>query len=295
MVVSYKQSSLKLIEHLNTKMDENGYPDEPSWGYAFSLLAALELEHEQFAAKSLALFNRQNKSSANYSWEFVIYALQRAKKLIQNTNATSYVYAEKGTRMVNWTLLRQLNRVNEGRDSLKVKMILWGIKKVFTHESGQILDELKTRSLQYHAFCLFVLAELDQTKYHPLAKSWLIKGCQHAIKMMRADGCALYIGRGQEQIFGYGSLVFALEYTNTKYQLNLNASIEKLWSYVQSFQRENGSYPLVLNREQPEKENVTFNLDKPHGWYGYNTLYDYQPFLAYCLGRADKFKRGDYE
>lgn len=300
MSLSYLESAKKLNNHLYSKLNISGYPDKPSWGYAFSLLSALEQDSDftnnKFAKESFQHYLKQEKQDKSYSWEFTTYSLKRSFKLTQSDRIKkSLEYKEKGTRMVNWTLLRQLNRVNEGRDSLKVKIILWSIKKIFTHASGQVLDELKTRSLQYHAFCLFILVELDQTKYHQLIKNWLIKGCKHAVNMMCADGKALYIGRGQEQIFGYGSLIFALEYANSKYQLNLNTSIDKLWRYVQSFQRENGSYPLVLNSNQPEKENVTFKQDKPHGWFGYNTLYDYQPFLAYCLARAAKFQRGDYE
>ncbi len=298
MEEEYRESSFQIIDYLKRRLNECGYPDEPSWGYAFSMLAALEHEPDlttnEFAKRSLIHLINQNKNDSNYPWEFVIYALHRSNKLVSEKSLIKYEYAEKGTRMVNWTLMRQLNRVNHKKDSVKVGVILWCIKKLFTHKEGLILDEMSTRSLQYHAFCLYILAELDQTHYHTLVFDWLIKGCQFSVNMMCSDGCSLYIGRGQEQIFGYGALLFALEYANTKYELHLNGSIKNLWRYLSSFQRKNGSYPLVLNPNEPEKEDVSFHKDKPHGWYGYNTLYDYMPFLAYCLVRASKFRRGEY-
>lgn len=299
MNVSYYESAVKLVGHLNSKLVNELYPDQTTWGYAFSLLAALEinkdLQNDEFAKKALDSLVTQDKASSNYSWEFVVYALHRSKKICSDSSLINYSYAEKGTRMVNWTLLRQLNRINHGKDSFRVGPILRAIKHFFTQDTGQILDELKTRSLQYHAFCLFVLAELDQTGYHPLVKEWLISGCRFACSMILKNGTALYIGRGQEQIFGYGSLIFALEYANSKYKLAIESKVDHIWCYLQGFQREDGSFPLVLIPHQLEKPNVSFIKDKPHGWFGYNTLYDYQPFLAYCLARADKFKKGYYD
>ena len=299
MIISYKESAVRLLQHLSSKITDKGYPDNPTWGYAFSFAAALEFEPDikinNFANQSLALLNQQDKSHKSYSWEFVVYACNRSMKLCDNLSLhEDFQYNEKGTRMINWTLLRQLNRINYKKDSVKVRLILWSIKQFFTLDSGQILDEISTRSLQYHAFCLFILAELDQTKYHPMVSKWLIKGCKFSAEMVLRNGTALYIGRGQEQIFGYGALLFALEYTNTKYKLGLDSKIVNIWHYLQAFQRKDGSYPLVLIPNQPEKPEVSFTKDIPHGWFGYNTLYDYQPFLAYCLLRAEKFKKGNY-
>jgi len=291
----------KLLTHLNEKLTENGYPDEPSWGYAFTLLAALEYEpqisEKSLAQKALSQLIKQNKTDRNYSWEFVVYAWQRAMKLCGAIEPGIICYGEKGTRMVNWTLLRQLNRLNSNQKKIRAKLIVWAIRKFYTLNDGQILDEFKTRSLQYHAFCLFVIVELYKLLQAGYLKRWLINGVKFSLQNTLEDGVALYIGRGQEQIFGYGALIFACEFVLAKWpdEFNENHSLvlEKIIKHLLSFQRANGSFPLVLNADQPEPEGVNFKEHRPHGWYGYNTLYDYQPFLAYCLIRADKFKKGD--
>lgn len=293
MNTDYYNSGSKLLEHLNNSLVESGFPDEPSWGYAFTLLAALEkdasFESNNLAKKALDHLTRQAKSSRNYSWEFVVYALQSSIQISHEpTIAAVYSYNEKGTRMVNWTLLRQLNRLRENRDTIKAKFIIKAIKQFFTTKEGLILDEFKTRSLQYHAFCLFIICELDQHVPNLKLKSWLVNGCRFAAQSVLNDGTSLYIGRGQEQIFGYGSLIYSLEYVQAKYGEDYSSTIQKIWQKVRKFQRQDGSFPLVLNDRVPERPFVSFKLDQPPGWFGYNTLYDYQPFLAYCLLKASK-------
>lgn len=296
----YTFSAELLLAHLNEQLlIDKGFPDAPSWGYAFTLCAALEanqdIDSNLLAQKALLHFQKQDKSDRFYSWEFVVYALNRASRLSSDPSIHDLlVYREKGTRMINWTLLRHLNRSYFDRMGIWSTLVIRGIKTFYTLPSGQILDEFKTRSLQYHAFCLFVLAELDQTRLRPMIKPWLIRGCQFALTQILDDGMALYIGRGQEQIFGYGALIFALEYASARYQLDIENKINAIWLHVHKFQREDGSYPLVLREQQMELPDVSFRDDRPHGWFGYNTLYDYQPFLAYCLLRADKFRKGEF-
>lgn len=289
-------AGLKLLQHLDQVMDEkNGYPEEPTWGYAFSLLAALESEIygncDLFKEKSLSFYLSQSKLKKSYSWEFTVYAMQRAVRIykINKDDFQLDKYQEKGTRMVNWTLLRQLNRMNAGQPKLKSMLIISLIKKLFTTDEGQILDERKTRSYQYHCFCLFVIAEIYEQYPSDSLKNWFINGCDFINRQALDSGVALYIGRGQEQIFGYGALLYTLTYAQEKFGFNANA-LPKIWSHVKGFQRQDGSIPLVLNKCQPEEPLVMFKVNKPNGWYGYNTLYDYQPFLAYCLLRASKLE-----
>ncbi|MDO6527449.1 hypothetical protein Q4519_17350 [Motilimonas sp. 1_MG-2023] len=290
----YKKHGIGILKSLESQLDANkGYPEEPTWGYAFSLLAALEnnsdLSSNDFAKIALKHYCEQEKDIKSFSWEFTTYALFRAEKLSGSTDLAKLSNLnEKGTRMVNWTLLRQLNRLNAEKKQFRAKFILRCIRKIFTSDEGQIFDELNTKSLQYHAFCLFILAELDAMGYQTLVRDWLIRGCQFSKKMMLKSGMSLYIGRGQEQIFGYASLIYALEYAEKYCGLARTSHLETIWNYLAKFQRSDGSYPLVLNLNSPEKPMANYARDKPAGWLGYNTLYDYQPFLAYCLLRASK-------
>ncbi|THB65906.1 MAG: hypothetical protein D6B27_07625 [Gammaproteobacteria bacterium] len=287
--LEYKKSAKELLQYLNFKLDAiEGFPDQPTWGYAFTLLAALQYEADlnknELAQKALALYEKQSKPQKIFSWEFTTFAINLSATLTKEQRILDLcAYKAKGTRMINWALLRQLNKVYTGKDSIVTGFILRIIKLLFTTSDGQILDEFYTRSLQYHAFCLFVLTELDKTGRYPWVSDWLIRGCRFSNKMILNDGTALYIGRGQEQIFGYGALIYALEYVDKHYKQKFESSIEKVWHHVSSFQREDGSYPLVLRSYQAEHGDISYDSDKPHGWYSYNTLYDYQPFLAYCL------------
>lgn len=292
----------QLLAHLDEQLSPAGYPDAPSWGYAFTLLASLELDPivtcQGLTKKALRQLAAQDKSSSNYSWEFVVYAWQRIVQLCDAVDPDSIPYGEKGTRMVNWTLLRQLNRLKRNHKKTRANIIIWAIRKFYTLDDGQILDEFKTRSLQYHAFCLFVVVELYNLQQTDQLKRWLLKGVKFSLENTLNDGVALYIGRGQEQIFGYGALIFSCEFALSKWPGEFTESerivIEKITGHLLSFQRANGSFPLVLNAEQPESEQVNFKDHRPHGWFGYNTLYDYQPFLAYCLIRSEKFKQGNF-
>jgi hypothetical protein len=290
------QSAKKLVNHLNTKLDkETGYPDQPSWGYAFSYLLAKQSDSFAFnelAEKALMHLELQDQQHPNYSWEFVVFAIQKLKKQhkLIGTNSLD-IYHEKGTRMFNWFLLRNINKIFCGKFSTFDKCKLHVGLRLFQNKEGLILDEFKTRSLQYHAFCLFILAHIiEQQPKNKTVKKHFLLGVKCAIDYILEDGTSIYIGRGQEQIFGYGSLIYALEFCHSHIEpLDVNI-LNKLADKVTCLQREDGSYPLVLRTTQPEKSGVSFKSDSPDGWYGYNTLYDYQPFLGYCLFMSGTLK-----
>ncbi|TDM56045.1 hypothetical protein [Aliivibrio fischeri] len=290
------KSANRLVHYLNTKLNEEiGYPDQPSWGYAFSYLLAKQsdsIEFKELAEKSVIHLKRQDNSHPNYSWEFVVFALQKLKK--QNRLDKMDVldgYHEKGTRMFNWFLLRNINKIFCGKFSAFDKYKLYIGLFLFQNKDGLILDEFKTRSLQYHAFCLFILAHIiEKQPDNKILKKHFLEGVKCAISYILEDGSAIYIGRGQEQIFGYGSLIYALEFCHSRIEKLDERILNKLVDKVTSLQREDGSYPLVLRTRQPEDNDVCFKSNHPDGWYGYNTLYDYQPFLGYCLFMAGTFK-----
>lgn len=292
----YRSSGLALTNHLDKMLcPERGYPDDPSWGYAFSLLVSLVSNGgciSPQAEKALHFLKQQDMQHPNYSWEFVIFALQQSKRESKESIALPIEgYREKGTRMFNWFLLRNVNKklcnTFGAGDAIKLRAASW----LYQDKSGLILDELKTRSLQYHAFCLFILCELlDLMPETNWLRQWFIRGISYSINHILPDGTALYLGRGQEQIFGYGALLYALEYCHHKVQPLDHNLLTRVSNKVLNFQRADGSYPLVLCHRAPELPLVDFKSDQPSGWYGYNTLYDYQPFLAYCLLKAARLQ-----
>jgi len=292
----FSQSAKQLVNHLNHKLDkEVGYPDQPSWGYAFSYLLAKQSDQIAFnelAEKAIKHLEAQDQQHPNYSWEFVVFAIQKLKKQHKLSGANSFDrYNEKGTRMFNWFLLRNINKIFCDKFTTFDKWKLNIGLRLFQNKDGLILDEFKTRSLQYHAFCLFILAHIiEQQPKNKTVKKHFLAGVKCAIGYILEDGTSIYIGRGQEQIFGYGSLIYALEFCHSQIEPLDESILDKLAAKVTNLQREDGSYPLVLRATQPENIGVSFKSDAPDGWYGYNTLYDYQPFLGYCLFMSGKLR-----
>ncbi len=293
---NYRLSGERLLHHLDAVLlPDFGYPDKPSWGYAFTYLASLTAKDgvsNTLTQKALHHLMAQDKNDPNYSWEFVVYALQTATRNSRQIIPESISdYREKGTRMFNWFLLRTLNKRLCGRYTSIDHLKLWAASKLYQRTTGLIIDEFKTRSLQYHAFCLFVLSEiLEIDSGNVWVKKWFLSGIEFSMRHTLEDGTALYLGRGQEQIFGYGALIYSIEYCHSKIKRLNEDRLDKICERLLSFQRSDGSYPLVLRRHDPEPSNTSFIKDKPGGWYGYNTLYDYQPFLAYCLLKASELR-----
>ncbi len=287
----YRQAATHLHDHLQVRLDTvRGYPDEPSWGYAFSVLLSVAIGQgrlTELGVKALPHFQSQQVQAPDYSWEFVVYAMALAGRSADSTaDIPRQPHRAKGTRMFNWFLLRQVNRGWYGRNANWTLLKLRVARHLYTTDAGLIVDEFRTRSLQYHAFCLYLLCDL--VEQHPQARflsDWLAKGCDFAMRQILSDGTALWIGRGQEQIFGYGALVYALEFVHHRIRPLPDATLDLVQAKLLAHQRGDGSFPLVLRGREPEPPDTAY-AERPAGWYGYNTLYDYQPFLGYALWRA---------
>jgi hypothetical protein len=292
----YEVAAQNLHDHLEGKLEpQKGYPDSPSWGYAFTALLSVAINHghvSNLAQRALSMLRSQDQVHYDFPWEFVVYAIQQTKRLLPPDKVLPFdEHRSKGTRIFNWFLLRQVNRgwfnCNPQWTLLKLRIGKW----LYTTDEGMILDEFCTRSLSYHAFCLFLLCELAEQ--HPnvhFLNDWLCSGVRFSVANILGDGTALWIGRGQEQIFGYGALIYALEYVHRRISaLDDPGVLDRLQVRLLSFQRSDGSFPLVLRRREPESPDVCFHNSSP-GWYGYNTLYDYQPFLAYLLWRTSQLE-----
>jgi len=292
----YLNSGLRIKTFLENKI-QNGsrYPDSPTWGYAFSVLLSSSICNGKLDKFGIVALNRlceQNSKEKDFPWEFVVYAIQRVNSKLENKLELPFsLDNSKGTRMLNWFLLRQLNLLFNGDRNNKIILLKLLIAfKVYTNQDGLIQDELKTRSFQYHAFCLFLLCEIrDILPKQNFINRWLKQGAYFSIKNMLSDGSALWLGRGQEQIFGYGALIYSLEYVNQNICKLPTDKLSRLQKYVLEFQRADGSFPLVLRKRELEPPNAVFSEKLP-GWYGYNTLYDYLPFLSYMFWRTGSLK-----
>lgn len=290
----YRHAAQRLHDHLESKLDAvHGYPAQVTWGYAMSALLSIQVGQGrltmlgQAALRQLA---KQDCGDPNFSWEFVVMAIQKAKRRSEDAGLCwpCDAHRAKGTRMFNWFLLRQVNRFWFGCSPGWTLTKLAVGRRLYTQDDGFILDEFKTRSLQYHAFCLYLICDL--VEQHPdtvFLKDWLVQGVRFSLSKLLDDGSAMWIGRGQEQVFGYAALIRATEFVHHRIERLPVELLDRLQQRVLSFQRDDGSFPLVLRRREPEAPWPEQAPAVP-GWYGYNTLADYLPFLGHAMWTASE-------
>jgi hypothetical protein len=259
------------------------------YGEAFAALVWSRLGDE-FAAKgdaalSASLGARPEKIQNH--WEFHNYALLRLarqqsgglaresgkREMLQTIRPLRF----RGRRTANWTLLRALSRLLAGERIALARLEVLSALLRFRRR-GFLADARTARSFQYHCYCGALLAEIHElTGWKEAGRAWL-DAAEWIAPFIMPNGASLYVGRGQEQIFGYGALIFLLSRAaRATADSNWRDLAQKVMSRLESFRREDGSFPLVLNE---------FELRDPslrHGWYSYNNLYDYLPFLAWYL------------
>jgi hypothetical protein len=303
----YIQTARKLADYLAFVQKEDGsFPDRVTYGFTFSALFWLFFNKEKYNKnidKALNAFNNQDKHDKEFPWEFNNYAILKIIKYYpQYANRLCVDYCKnKGTPVTNWRLLRVVNEAMVKGNITKYTNELKTAIRLITND-GFICDEPNTRSFQYHCFSTFLIGQLYIIiKYKPIGKIFLKSALWIADKIL-SNGQTLYLGRGQEQIFGYGALLFVLELAYKLTDCSLfSEKATKVLDYLVTFQRDDGSFPLVLRYNDKEHQLTTVN-DKPYGWFSYNTLFDYLPFLGYCLTECiriskisiDKFKHEEF-
>ncbi|NBI29328.1 hypothetical protein [Chengkuizengella marina] len=264
------------------------------------MLTLFQLDNKKYELEikdSLKSYGDKDKNYFNFHWEFNNYALHQYYNLSNDREAYNQLHPLrfKGTKCTNWTILRGLCRILTKKNyPLGVFEITRKITK-YQDEFGFIRDDKRVNSLQYHCFSMALIAEAYQVTKNDFFKQSFLKAVDFISDFVLSNGTTNYIGRGQEQLFGYGpllySLVFALNLTGeSKYEMLVN----KVYCHLILFVREDGSLPLVLRKEElsyPIKIDV--NDPKYLGWYNYNNYFDYTCFLAYYLNKAIKLYEPD--
>jgi hypothetical protein len=198
-------------------------------------------------------------------------------------------------KVANWTLLRSTCRLLKGGflNVLRANFELMKVLLLF-QKNGFIFDEKGyekgSKSFQYHCYSVSLLGEIfDKAKKEFIRKRFL-QGVNYLIPFILPNGDTLYIGRGQEQIFGYGALIYALEYAHKITKTAIYKQKAKIvTSYLLKFQREDGSFPLVLRGGEEEYPGeIDTQDDRFLGWYRYNSYFDYLSFLGYYLIKTDQ-------
>jgi hypothetical protein len=277
----------KLNRFLTSIQKEDGsYPGVTNYGYTFSALfwsyCGIE-EHKEYAEKALKAHVAQDKDYFDYHWEFNNYALLKLKEREPSLITSVPWQRNKGTQVTNWRLIRIVNAyraTNKKYYLLRLIPVLLG--KI--SNDGLIRDEKSlrshTRSFQYHTFSAVLIGELFILSNLKIIGELFLKATHFIAEKIMENGRTLYLGRGQEQIFGYSALLYCLELAyKLTHEKKFTEKTINILTLLKSFQREDGSFPLVLNGEE-FKSGLLSSDDKPLGWYSYNTPFDYLPFMG---------------
>jgi hypothetical protein len=214
---------------------------------------------------------------------------------------------------------------------------------------------LRNLSLQYHCFSLALLWDISQLINGGEFKDAVERGIRAILLFALPNGDTLYLGRGQQQIFGYAALLYVLAAfsasspaaspdddklesrdkalqgrrpgehlqvgrtpdsaslplyarASTHGRLHREArwTWARVWKWVSSYQRSDGSFPLVLRRAGGHEElgsglehgyPHTVDTSDPRwlGWYSYNNYFDYLPFLGVTLARTSPLLQAEEE
>lgn len=267
------------------------------YGEAFSLalLNRTKLLDENTKNKLISSYDKLNKSDSQFHWEFNNYALL---DYYQNSNDESIKkYLEplnfKNTPVTNWTLLRSIVRLMANIDKkLAIQEAKEKIEK-FQLRSGLILDAKNDKSFQYHCFSMAMIGGIYEHTQDDYFKTSFLKGVEFIRNFILLNGETLYIGRGQNQSFGYGALIYILSLAYKMIEdKTLLGDIEKVTTFLLQHQRENGSFPLVMNGVEKTIPKVIDMQDEEFvGWYPYNNYFDYLLFMGFFIAKAEEVLR----
>jgi len=254
--------------------------------FALSLLARHRLLGADNERLLLESYNLKNKKDSEFHHEFNNYALMDTANYSNKSYESFFMpLVFKGTECTNWTLLRELvvNKVS----GVQLDNVYRKISSA-QDSSGLISDDPGVHSFQYHCFSATLLFELYILTKDEKLKDCFLKAVSFIKNFILPNGDTLYIGRGQEQSFGYGALVYMLaghyELTGDTQSLS---EIEQVLKYLHKFVNPDGSFPLVMNPDESSTAKDV-NLKDPafKGWYAYNNYFDYLCFLGVYLDKA---------
>lgn len=280
------------LRFLKEKLTDGHYAGRSFYGEMFTALAMTIFDYPAYKDKVLEILSWYDaipKTDDNFHWEFNNFALLKLGETqpeLQGWVQSPLVY--RGTKCTNWTLLRLLGKLMEGRNIAdevsNAKLLIRNMQL----ENGLFLDEEYVASFQYHCFILALVYDFYRYTDEPVFLDAFLNGINFISSFTLNNGDTLYIGRGQEQIFGYGCLIYdyciAFEVTKDIQYIDLAA---KVFSFVERYGSEKSMLPLVLNKYERDSDLTLALTDRRHlGWYSYNNYYDYLPFCTFYILEA---------
>lgn len=292
MIDDLSDQVLKTTERIgsfisNRLLANNGFESRSFYAETFSLALLAKTQQLTPTLKNILenKFNEIDKSSKEFHWEFNRYALHEYQEATGDSTFSKFVKKGKfrDIGVTNWVLLRSdvLLKMNRKNPTALIEA-----KKIISKmqcRNGLIKDEKHTTSFQYHCFSLAMLAELWDLTSDPFFKKAFMKGIDFIRTFILSNGDTLYVGRGQQQLFGYASLLYALSkalaITN---DTSLWNDINKVFGFILKKQRPDGSFPLVLRTGESKIPDVVNLYDESClGWYSYNNYFDYLAFAGF--------------
>lgn len=284
----------KLIAtYLNSVILENKrIPARSFYGESFAalLLSKYGIKYQQSIELLYEAYEEKNKNDQEFHWEFNKYAWTNILKQTKDKSLRKFVFPLKfkNTEVVNWTLLRSCTRFHAAMElehAIKeARTSLWKFQK----PSGLICDQSDVRSFQYHCFSSVLIAEIYELGGGDFFLERFCSAAEFISKFILRTGDVLYIGRGQEQSFGYGTILYllALSYKYSKDKRYLG-HLQRCLLFLSKYQRKDGSFPLTMNKQEMDFPLVANPSDPRYpGWYHYNNYFDYLPFLGVFFQKA---------
>lgn len=282
-----------ISQFLQGKVEEGGsFPGRTYYGetFALALFGLCGVEDKLQCARMLNFYAALDQSSCEFHWEFNNYALLTYRDLTGDSRINDLVFPlrMKGTPCTNWTLLRYVGECLAGGDRLQLARDACRLLGRRQLPSGLILDEKQVKSFQYHCFSAAMIYELFQLTGDVLLRARFLRAVSFVRRFILKNGEALYIGRGQNQSFGYGALAYILAAAHKlTHDETLLDQLGQVLGYLMNCRREDGDFPLVVGGcEQHIPEVVSLSEPEFAGWYPYNNYYDYLPFLGFFLAKA---------
>ncbi|OUR98686.1 hypothetical protein A9Q84_04540 [Halobacteriovorax marinus] len=287
-----KKDLINLVEFLNKKImklcDANEFSKYRSYyGESFAL-ASLHLSNNLTSPTKKYLknqFENLDQLDPEFHFEFNNYALL-TNGLEQELTNLSRPLKFKGTTCTNWTLLRERVKL-ELDEGFNLNNVITKIEN-FQLDSGLILDDLGVKSFQYHCFSMAMIGEMSLKLENDFLRESFRKGVEFIVNFMSPTGETLFVGRGQNQSFGYSALVYILALSSKVLKSNYYDHIDRIVSLLNKEISSFDDLPLMLN-QRLEKPYLMDKLDPAfYGWYPYNNYIDYFCFSSFFLTKALK-------
>ncbi len=271
-----------------------GFASRSFYGDSFSL-ALLTLTGKLNKENQKALtdsFQKLDQSQRAFHWEFNRYALFHYRNYSGDRTFDPFIDQgkETPTEATNWVLLRCNLNLLIGKQAEKQVETAKKILGKMQLANGLILDEKLVYSFQYHCFMLAMVIEIYEQTQDPFLKERFQKGVSFIRRFILQNGDTLYVGRGQQQLFGYASLVYVLAQAHLiTHDETILEEISRLLKFIKSRRLKDGRLPLVLRGAEGEIPDIVDLKNTDYlGWYGYNNYFDYLAFAGYFFQKASE-------